>query len=97
MFEGSKAPRDGGKRFQRRIFGFASHAKPACLHVGKNVLHDLPEIGRAESMVAQIVTVAPEKKTNKQKNTRLKLEIRNIFEIILPWCWPLTPGALFSV
>lgn len=53
--------KDHNKQSQRRIFGFAPHAEPARLHVGKNVLHDLSEVGGTESVVAQIVTVAPEK------------------------------------
>lgn len=55
--------KDRNEQSQRRIFGFSPHAKPARLHVGENVLHDLPEVGGTESVIAQIVAVAPEKYT----------------------------------
>lgn len=68
--------KDPNKQFQRRIFGFAPHAEPARLHVGKHVLHDLSKIGSTESVIAQIVTVAPEK--IQSKTLSLCLIWRNI-------------------
>lgn len=55
---------DCHKKFHRRIFGFASHAKSTCLHVGKDVLHDLSKVRSTESVIPQTITVTPEKYTH---------------------------------
>lgn len=50
---------DAGLFRNERIFGFASHAQSARLHVGENILHDLPKVRRTQWIVAKIVAVAP--------------------------------------
>lgn len=42
-----------------RIFGFPSHSQTTCLHVRKDILHDLSKVCCTQWIVAEIVTIAP--------------------------------------
>lgn len=50
-----------------RIFGFAPHSQSTCLHVGKDILHDLSKVCCTQWIVAEIVTIAPAGEENRTR------------------------------